>query len=378
MAEQERIAKTRPYRLQARAVAMERTRERITRAAIELHGTIGPAATTLSAVADRAGVTRATLYRHFPSEESLFAACSADWLAANPPPDPARWAAIADPRRRLGAALQDVYGYYRATATMRANLLRDIGSLPARIAAGVASLPSRMADGFVGAEPSGVHPTDGGPLVRAALGHAFAFGTWRSLVDQGLSDVQAVKLMALFVDGARRRETAMRVVLLGMMGAGKTTIGRELARATGWPMADNDDLVRQLTGREPAAIAIEDGEDALHDVEAAAFVAALDRPPPLIVTVAGAMVERDEIRERLPDAGHVVWLRARPETLRARIGSGRGRRPEAVDPAWLAARAAEREPLFQAVADQVIDVDDVEPAEVAATILRVIEERSAG
>jgi len=163
-----------------------------------------------------------------------------------------------------------------------------------------------------------------------------------------------------------------------MMGSGKTTIGRELVRATGWPMADNDDLVRQLTGREPSAIAIEDGEDVLHDVEAAAFVAALDRPPPLIVTVAGAMVERTEIRDRLRDAGHVVWLRARPETLRARIGTGRGRRPEAVDPAWLAARAAEREPLFEAVADQVIDVDHAEPIQVAAAILRSIEERSAG
>jgi shikimate kinase len=378
MAEHERIAKPRSYRLQARAAAMGRTRERITRAAIELHGTIGPAATTLSAVADRAGVTRATLYRHFPSEESLFAACSADWRAANPPPDPARWAAIPDLADRLGRALQDVYAYYRATATMRANLLRDIGSLPKRIAAGVASLPDRMADGFVGAQQSGAHASDHGPLVRAALGHAFAFGTWRSLVDQGLSDAQAVELMALFVDGARRRETGVRIVLLGMMGAGKSTIGRELARATGWPVLDNDDLVRQLSGREPAAIAIEDGEDVLHDVEAEAFVAALDRPPPLIVTVAGAMVERADIRERLRGAGHVVWLRARPETLRARIGSGKGRRPEAVDPAWLAARSAEREPVFEAVADQVIDVDDAEPTEVAAVIVRALEERSAG
>jgi shikimate kinase len=90
------------------------------------------------------------------------------------------------------------------------------------------------------------------------------------------------------------------------------------------------------------------------------------------------MVERAEIRDRLRDAGHVVWLGARPETLRARIGSGSGRRPEAVDPAWLASRAAEREPLFRAVADQVIDVDDVAPAQVAAAILRALEERSAG
>jgi shikimate kinase len=352
---------------------MDRTRERITQAAVELHGTVGPAATTLSAVADRAGVTRATLYRHFPTEESLFVACSADWLAANPPPDPARWAAIADPAERLDRALGDVYGYYRTTANMRANLLRDIDALPSRIAAGVASLPDRLRDGFASAQPA-----DHGPLARAALGHAFAFGTWRSLVDQGLDEGQAVELMALLVKGARRRDASVRIVLLGMMGSGKSTIGRELARRTGWPVLDNDDLVRELTGREPAAIAVEDGEDALHDAEAAAFGEALDRPPPLIVTVAGAMVERPEVRNRLRGVGHVVWLRARPKTLRARIGRGTDRRPEAIDPAWMAARAAEREPLFEAVADQVIDVDAVRPEEVASAILDAIAERSAG
>ena len=85
MAEHNRLTKAaRPYRLRARAAAMDRTRERITHAAVELHGTIGPAATTMSAVAELAGVTRATLYRHFPNEEALFTACSTDWLAANP------------------------------------------------------------------------------------------------------------------------------------------------------------------------------------------------------------------------------------------------------------------------------------------------------
>ena len=90
MAERDRIAKKRrPYQLRARADAMDRTRARITQAAIELHGSIGPAATTMSSVAERAGVTRATLYRHFPNEEILFRACSAEWRSANPAPDPA-------------------------------------------------------------------------------------------------------------------------------------------------------------------------------------------------------------------------------------------------------------------------------------------------
>ena len=184
--------------------------------------------------------------------------------------------------------------------------------------------------------------------------------------------------MASFVDHAGRAETADRILLIGMMGSGKTTIGRELAALTGWPLVDNDQLVRELTGREPQAIAAEDGEDALHDAEAAAFEGALRLSPPLIVGVAGAMVDRPEVRETLRGAGHVVWLRARPETLRARIGSGAGRRPDAVDLAWLVARAKERETRYREVAHQVLDVDDAAPAEVAAAILRAVEARSAG
>jgi shikimate kinase len=169
-----------------------------------------------------------------------------------------------------------------------------------------------------------------------------------------------------------------RIFLVGMMGSGKTTIGRELARMTGWPPVDNDELVRRLTGREPATIAAEDGEDALHDAEAEALADALELDPPLIVGVAGAMVERPEVRETLRGAGHVVWLRARPETLHVRIGRGTKRRREARDGAWLAARAAERESLYREVANQVIDVDDTAPAQVAAQILEGLESRSAG
>ena len=168
-----------------------------------------------------------------------------------------------------------------------------------------------------------------------------------------------------------------RILLIGMMGSGKTTVGRELTELTGWPMVDNDELVRALTGREPRAIAADDGEDALHDAEAAALARALDLPPPLIVGVAGAMVDRPDVRDGLRDAGHVVWLRARPQTLSARVGGGTGRRPEAADPAWMAGRAAEREPLYRAAADHVIDVDDRTPADIAAEILEAAGVRSA-
>jgi AcrR family transcriptional regulator len=198
MTKQNRIAKPkRSYRLQARAAAMDLTRDRITRAAIELHGTVGPAATTMSAVAEAAGVTRATLYRHFANEEALFTACSADWLAANPRPDPARWVAIGDPIERSRVALGELYAYYRATEAMRANLLRDIDALPARIADGITSFPIAMRDILaVG------WPAEGIATRRAALGHAVAFETWRSLTQQGLDDDRAAALMVGFVRGA--------------------------------------------------------------------------------------------------------------------------------------------------------------------------------
>src|SRR5260370_5664195 len=96
----------RPYRKQRRAELEEETRRRITASAVELHGTLGPSRTSLSAVAEHAGVRRSTLYRHFPDEAALFAACTAHWVASNPAPDLGRWSAISDPDARLRLALQ--------------------------------------------------------------------------------------------------------------------------------------------------------------------------------------------------------------------------------------------------------------------------------
>src|SRR6266508_2785041 len=114
----------RPYRKKRRAVLEEGTRRRITESAVELHGTLGPSRTSMSAVAEHAGVRRSTLYRHFPDETTLFAACSAHWAAANPVPDLGDWAAIEDPDERLRGALEELYGYYRRTEQMYSNLLR--------------------------------------------------------------------------------------------------------------------------------------------------------------------------------------------------------------------------------------------------------------
>src|SRR3989440_3486768 len=120
----------RPYRMQRRAESEERTRRRITESAVELHGTLGPSRTSISAVAERAGVRRSTVYRHFPDEPALFAACSAHWAAANPVPDLERWAAIEDPDERLRRSLEELYAYYRRTDGMLANLLRDEATMP--------------------------------------------------------------------------------------------------------------------------------------------------------------------------------------------------------------------------------------------------------
>ena len=196
MAKQARIAKTRPYQLRARADSMDRTRAKITQAAIELHGTIGPAATTMSGVAERAGVTRATLYRHFPDEATLFKACSAEWRSANPAPDPAQWASIADPHDRLEKALPALYRWYRSSEAMRSNLLRDLAVLPQPIRAGIESYPRTVADVLDVGWPRRSR------LRRAAIGHGVAFETWQSLAHQGLNDTEAAKLIIALISTA--------------------------------------------------------------------------------------------------------------------------------------------------------------------------------
>ncbi len=206
MVEHDRTAKSsRPYRLRARADAMDRTRARITEAAIALHGSIGPAATTISAVAERAGVTRATLYRHFPNDEALFAACSAEWRSANPAPDTGAWEAIPDPRDRLETALPALYRWYRSSEGMRANLLRDLAVLPPAIRAGIASYPQRVADVLDAGWP---RPSR---LRRAAIGHGVAFGTWQSLAHEGLADAEAARLIIGLIATAERESTSTPV-----------------------------------------------------------------------------------------------------------------------------------------------------------------------
>ena len=120
----------RPYRMTRRAELEEQTRRRITESAVALHEELGPARTSISAIAERAGVRRSTVYRHFPNEDALFAACSSHWRAANPPPDPSAWAAIEDPAERTETALRELYAFYARTQGMYASLLRDEPLVP--------------------------------------------------------------------------------------------------------------------------------------------------------------------------------------------------------------------------------------------------------
>lgn len=192
----------RRYRKRRRAEQELETRERITEAAVKLHGSVGPARTTVSGVAKEAGVQRATVYRHFPDEESLFAACSSHFWAAHPPPDPATWSAIGDPAVRLRTALADLYALYGQTESMLEKTSRDAPLVPAMAAA--AGAFRAYLDAAVGAIVAG-RPERGRARrrVRAAVGHAISFPTWQSLVRvQGLSDAEAVELMAAAVEAA--------------------------------------------------------------------------------------------------------------------------------------------------------------------------------
>jgi AcrR family transcriptional regulator len=192
----------RPYRMKRRAELEQATRRRITESAVALHGSLGPARTSMSAVAEHAGVRRSTLYRHFPDEMALFEACTSHWRAANPVPDLASWAAIQDPDERLRLALGELYAFYRSTQGMLENLHRDEAvSAPVAHHFGRfhAYLDAARTTLVAGRRVRG----RGRRRVSAAIGHALAFATWRSLaIEQELDDAEAVALMQGLVAAA--------------------------------------------------------------------------------------------------------------------------------------------------------------------------------
>ena len=198
------IAPKRKYELKKRAEEMAETHLRITEAAIELHGTVGPSRTTLSAVAERAGVERRTLYRHFPTEADLFAACSTHYFAAHPFPDLGAWRAIRDPQQRLERALDELYAYYERTGAMLGNALRDAELVDSARDA-VAPLHAYLEEAadilVAGRRVRGRRRQ----LLGGALRHALAFSTWRSLSANGIARSDAVQLMTALVEGAGGR-----------------------------------------------------------------------------------------------------------------------------------------------------------------------------
>ena len=192
----------RRYRKRRRAEQERRTRERITEAAVRLHGTVGPARTTVSGVATEAGVQRATVYRHFPDEVSLFAACTAHYWATNPMPDPGAWSAISDHQARLRRALGEIYALFRRTEGMLEKTSRDaplVEAMARPVAEFRGYLTAATAAIIAGRRERG----QARRRVQAAVGHAVSFPTWQSLVrQQGLEDTEAVAVMAALVESA--------------------------------------------------------------------------------------------------------------------------------------------------------------------------------
>jgi AcrR family transcriptional regulator len=186
----------RKYELKERARSLEQTRRRIVEAAVELHTSVGPARTTISGIAERAGVQRHTVYAHFPDEDALFRACSAHWAARHPMPAPETLTAVEDPVLRLRCALEEMYSWYESVEGDLALFSRDASVVPAHVR-------GTMADGFGAVADAAARVWPRRKAVRAAIGHALEFETWRSLVRrQGLSRAQAVDAMTRLVSTA--------------------------------------------------------------------------------------------------------------------------------------------------------------------------------
>ncbi len=181
---------TRKYTLGKRAERQAGTRQKIVEAAVDLHGTIGPAQTTVTMVAERAGVQRHTFYKHFPDERSLLMACSGLAMERDPLPDALPWRSLNDPKARLRAALSELYDWYARNAELTACIMRDAqyhaltrDVTELRIGPVMAAYAEVLGQGL-------------GPLGAAALRLALGFTAWSTLVrDAGLTQGEAVSVM---------------------------------------------------------------------------------------------------------------------------------------------------------------------------------------
>jgi AcrR family transcriptional regulator len=181
-----------------RAQQFDETRRRIVAATVGLHGTIGPANTTITAIAEAAEVTRVTVYRHFPDEDALFAACTSHWAAQQRMPDVVGWRGIPVPADRAEAALRDLYRFFREAEPMLTLTTRDREALPDFVRKRNQQTAKTQVDALLQAWP----PRQRSKRRRALVGHAMTFATWRSLcIDQALPQRDAVRAMTrLIVD----------------------------------------------------------------------------------------------------------------------------------------------------------------------------------
>jgi len=193
------MSEKRQYRMNERARSQEETRLRIVEATMQLHEEIGARATTISAIAERAGVQRLTVYRHFADETAVFLACTSHWLSLNPPPDPAQWQEIAAGEARAMAAIAAFYDYYVGTRRMWSVSFRDVAAVPAlqgpmaQFGAFVTGIAADLTAGF----EAGLQP-----MVGATLRHLLHFPTWQHLEDLGLDPTAKLRLARRWLGAA--------------------------------------------------------------------------------------------------------------------------------------------------------------------------------
>jgi len=167
---------------------------------------------------------------------------------------------------------------------------------------------------------------------------------------------------------------ACRVILIGMMGSGKSTIGRLLSEATGWPYVDNDELVLRAHGATPRQLLAERGETAMRAAESSALALGLEVPEPAIIGAAAGTILEEGDRDRMRDGGIVVWLRAAPSVLAERA-AGSEHRPwlEGDAESWMRDTVADRDPLYASAADITLDTTSDPPDESVQELQRRLE-----
>ena len=189
----------RSYVLRARGEQVAETRARIVEAIMQLHEEVGPRNTTVSAIADRAGVERLTVYRHFQDEAAMFAACSHRYLELNPPPDPSAWAGEVGPARRTRRGLEDLYAFFGRTSPMFEKIYRDVGEFESlkKIMDRFDAYLRNLADDLAAAW----RPNRAAARRQTILRHAVKFATWQSFTFDGVGDEQKIELILQWLSG---------------------------------------------------------------------------------------------------------------------------------------------------------------------------------